>query len=229
MTSTLELVRDVRERLLATGAIEDRADGRVHELFPVAVGPKEGSALREWVRREGAAETLEVGLGYGTATLFICEALLENGLPTRHVAIDPYQRVARPGDRTRYAGVGLAVLQSIGLRDLVEFHEEESQLVLPRLLADGRQFDFAYVDGGNRFDAVFLDLVYCARLVRPGSIVFVDDVHHATVRKAIDYCAANLGWNLEDEGVEGPDHAWQVLRTAPSDAFRRSYTEFVDF
>jgi hypothetical protein len=33
------------------------------------------------------------------------------------------------------------------VRDLVDFHAEESQIVLPRLLAEGRRFDLAFIDG----------------------------------------------------------------------------------
>jgi predicted O-methyltransferase YrrM len=51
-----------------------------------------GEALREWVRREGASRTLEIGLGYGIAALYVCEGLLLNGADeARHVTIDPYQ------------------------------------------------------------------------------------------------------------------------------------------
>ena len=39
-------------------------------------------------------------------------------------------------------------------------------IVLPRLVADGRRFDLALVDGTHRFDGVFLELVYLGRLVR---------------------------------------------------------------
>lgn len=45
------------------------------------------------------------------------------------------------------------------VRDLVEFHAEESQIVLPRLLAEARRFDLAFVDGNHRFEGVFLDLM----------------------------------------------------------------------
>src|SRR5207248_1052002 len=58
-----------------------------------------------------------------------------------------------------------------------DVHEEESQLVLPRMVAEGRSFDFAFVDGNHRFDRVFLDLAYVGRLLHPGAVVFVDDLH----------------------------------------------------
>jgi hypothetical protein len=66
-------------------------------------------------------------LGFGIATLFICEALLANGPEARHVAADPYQLVSLPQHKTSYAGVGLQILEEAGVSDLVEFHAEESQ------------------------------------------------------------------------------------------------------
>jgi predicted O-methyltransferase YrrM len=157
--SAPERVRQVRERLFADGTVVGRADGVRRELFPVAIGLEEGLSLRECVRRERALLTLETGLGYGIATLFICEALVANGPEGRHVAADPYQLSSLPGHRTTYAGVGLQILEDAGVRDLVEFYAEESQIVLPRLLAEGRRFDLAFLDGNHRFEGVFLDLV----------------------------------------------------------------------
>ncbi|HEX6702971.1 MAG TPA: class I SAM-dependent methyltransferase [Gaiellaceae bacterium] len=204
------------------------SEERGRALFPVAIGPEEGTALRDWVRREHATRTLEVGLGWAVSTLFICEALLENG-GGAHVAIDPYQLEGLPQHRTRYDGAGLRALEEAGVRDLVEFHGEESQIVLPRLLAEGRRFDLAFVDGNHRFEAVFLDLVYSARLVKEGGIVFVDDTQLPGVRRSVGFCVANLGWTLEDEGAEGGVHEWMALRTGSPEAFRRPYTELAEF
>ena len=198
------------------------------ELFPVAIGVEEGLALRDWVRRERALRTLETGLGYAVSTLFILEALLENGPDPRHVAADPFQYRSLPGHRTVYRGVGLETLEEAGVRDLVEFHEEESQVVLPRLLGDGRRFDLAFLDGNHRFEGVFCDLVYSGRLLEEGGIVFVDDTQLPGVRRAVDFCVANLGWKVEDGGAER-EHEWLVLRTGSHDAFLRPYDAFVEF
>src|SRR3954470_6825901 len=100
MVASIERVREVSAGLLAAGSVVDRVPGGSHSLFPVAIGGEEGSALGHWVRREGAVATLEVGLGYGIATLFICEALLQNGAGGRHVASDPHQFAAGPEHRT---------------------------------------------------------------------------------------------------------------------------------
>jgi len=227
--TNVERVRRVREQLVAAGSVVARADGGRRELFPVAIGLEEGLALREWVRRERANQTLETGLGFGISTLFICEGLLANASDGQHVAIDPYQFTSLAGHRTMYAGVGLQVLEEAGVRDRVEFHAEESQVVLPRLLAEGRRFDLAFLDGNHRFEGVFLDLVYAGRLLKQRGLVFVDDVQLPGVRKAVSFCAANLGWTIEEEGEEGALHRWIVLRTGPPDVFLRPFDQFVDF
>ena len=216
--SGAERVRGLLERLVADEA-----------LFPVAIGPEEGAALREWVRRERAQRTLEAGLGYAVSTLFICEGLLANGSDGRHVAADPYQFEGLPQHRTRYDGVGLRTLEEAGVRELVEFYAEESQIVLPRLLAEGRQFDLAFLDANHRFEGVFLDLIYSGRLLKEGGIVFVDDIQLPGVRRAVDFCIANLGWTIEQQGAEGDVHEWTVLRTGSLDVFLRPFDEFVDF
>jgi len=226
---TTERVREVRERLFADGAVVARADGGRRELFPVAIGIAEGLALLEWVRREHAQQTFETGLGFGISTLFICEGLLTNGPDGRHVAVDPYQFSRLPSHRTTYAGVGLQILEEAGVRDLVEFHAEESQIVLPRLLAEGRRFDLAFLDGNHRFEGVFLDVIYAVRLLKQGAIVFVDDTQLPGVRRAVNFCVANLGWIVVDEGEEGDIHKWIVLRTGPTEMLQRPIDQLADF
>jgi predicted O-methyltransferase YrrM len=217
-----ERVRAVLDGLLRDGTAVARSDGSLHRLFPVAVSAAEGEALRAWVERVGARRTIDVGLGYGLATLFVCEGLLANGGGgVGHVAVDPHQA-------TRFAGCGLQLVEEAGLAGLVEHHAEESQIVLPRLMAEGRSFDLAFVDGNHRFDGVFLDLVYLGRLVRPGGIVFVDDHQLPSVARATSFCICNLDWRQEDASAEDDLHHWAVLRT-PDVPATRPYDHFVDF
>jgi predicted O-methyltransferase YrrM len=213
----LERLRGVRERLLTDG-----------DLTPIAVGPAEGAALRDWVRREQARQTLEIGLGYAISTLFICEALLANDGNVRHVAVDAYQFESLPGHRTLYGGAGVANLEEAGVRDLVELIVERSETALPRLLSEDRSFDLAFVDGNHRFEGVFLDLAYCGKLLRPSAVVFADDLQLPAVRKAVQFCVSNLGWTIEDEGRED-EHEWIVLRTGSYDSFHRPFDSFVEF
>jgi predicted O-methyltransferase YrrM len=212
--------REVLSRLLDDGALVVRSDGSRHAIFSVAIGEAEGAAPQGRVEREQAERTIEVGLGYGVGALFICAGLLENG-GGAHVAIDPHQA-------TRFANCGLQVLADAGVARLVEFVAEESQIVLPRLLAEERTLDLAVVDGNHRFDGVFLDLIYLGRVVRPGGIVFVDDHQLPAVARAASFCVTSLGWTFEDVSGDDELHHWAVLRTSRSPD-RRPFDHFVDF
>jgi len=215
-------VRGVIERLVHEGTAVASSDGTLHSLFPVAVYAAEGKALRDWVLREGARRTIEIGLGYGISALYICEGLLGNAGPeVRHVAVDPYQA-------TRFSDCGLQFLDEAGVASMVEHYAEESQIALPRLLNEARKFDFTFVDGNHRFDGVFVDLVYLGRLVRPGGIVFLDDYQLPAVARAASFFATNLGWTLEEVSTADAHHQWAVLRTsAVPDT--RPFDYYVDF
>jgi predicted O-methyltransferase YrrM len=197
-------------------------DGTCHVLAPVAVPQAEGLALADWVRRERATRTIEIGFGYAISTLHICHALLDVGEPeAHHVAIDPYQR-------TRFGNSGLAVVLDAGVADLLELHPEESQIVLPRLLEEQQRFDLAFVDGDHRFDRLFVDLAYLRRLVSPGGIVFVDDHQLPATARAVSFFRRNLEWTVEELSPPDPDHQWAVLRT-PERPDTRPWDFFVDF
>jgi predicted O-methyltransferase YrrM len=220
--SALRRVRGVIERVVRDGTAVARADGTLHNVFPVAVYAAEGEALREWVLREGATRTIEIGLGYGISALYICEGLLGNAEPTaRHVALDPYQA-------TRFANCGLQFLEEAGIAQMVEHHAEESQIALPRFLGEARSFHLAFVDGNHRFDGVFLDLVFLGRLVRAGGIIFVDDYQLPAVARSVSFCLTNLGWTLEEVAAADDLHQWTVLRTSTV-ADTRPFDYYVEF
>ena len=215
-------VRQVLARLVREGSAAARRDGTVHTLFPVAVSPAEGEAIRRWVIAEGAAHTVETGFGYGVSALFICEGLLTNGDPSaRHVVIDPNQS-------TRFADCGLQFVDEAGVAGMVEHLADESLLALPRLLAERRVFDFAFVDGNHRFDGVFVDLVYLHRLVRAGGLIMLDDYQLPGVARAASFFRTNLGWTLEEVSASDATHQWAVLRTSRGPD-QRPYDYFVDF
>lgn len=218
--------RSVIERLVQGGTIVAREDGVREEIFPIAAPPALGEALGSCVRREDARHTIEVGLAYGISALHICEALLANGHgDARHVAIDPYQ--THGPDGRGFAGCGLQHLKEAGVLSLVDHVEDESQIALPRLLAERRTFDLAFVDGNHRFERVFLDLYYLGRIVRPGGIVVLDDYELPGITRAASFFVTNIAWELADVS-SGGGHEWAVLRT-PTTEDTRHFADFVDF
>jgi len=128
-----EHISRVIQDLVTTESVTG-SDGVERRLFPVALSPREAAALRDWVVRERAVHTIEVGLAFGFSSLHICEGLVLNGDPNaRHVAIDPNQLAG-------YGSAGLRVLQNAGVAHLVDHHAEESQLLLPQFVRDGRMW-----------------------------------------------------------------------------------------
>lgn len=168
------------------------AEGRAVDIKPHSVAREQGAALRDLALAERAERTIEVGLALGLSALFLCEAVMQRG--GRHVAVDPFQQQS-------WNGAGLRTLREAGVEHLVEVIEEESQIALPRLVSEGREFDFAFVDGDHRFEGVFLDLYFMSRLVKPGGVVVVDDMWMPSVRTAVAYMESNLGVTLESDSL----------------------------
>ena len=218
----LRRVRSVSDRVIHDGKVTARSDKSVNDIFPVAINGAEGVALRDWVIKEKAVHTIEVGLAWGIGALHICEGLLMNGdQNAHHVVLDPFQVAS-------FKSCGLQLLEEAGAAHLVEHYAEESQIALPRLVSEGRHFDFAFVDGSHFYDRVFLDLIYLGRLVRPEGVIFADDYQAPAVAKAVSFCLHNLGWKLEEMASADEHHQWVVLRTV-REPIPRSYPHFVDF
>jgi predicted O-methyltransferase YrrM len=184
----IELVVDA---IYARGSVHDR-DGRTVPLLPHSVERAQGEALRDLATAERAERTIEVGLALGMSALFLCQAVLPHG--GRHVAIDPFQTES-------WNGAGLRTLRDAGVEEHVEVIQEQSQLALPRLVSEGREFDLGFIDGDHRFEGVFLDLYFMTRLVRPGRLVVVDDMWMPAVRMAVAYVEKNLGATLEPDAL----------------------------
>lgn len=192
-TTAIEVAVDT---IYARGSVHDD-DGITLDLRPHSVERAQGEALRDLAIAEGAERTIEVGLALGMSALFLCQAVLPRG--GRHVAIDPFQWES-------WNGAGLKTLREAGVEDHVQVIEEESQLALPRLVSEGREFDLAFVDGDHRFEGVFLDLYFMTRLVRPGGLVVVDDMWMPAVRTAVAYVERNLAVTIETDALPNAFH-----------------------
>ncbi|MCU0520743.1 MAG: class I SAM-dependent methyltransferase [Anaerolineae bacterium] len=217
-----EQVRAVIESLDRGGSTPVDTGQAKLDFRTVTITTEEGEAIRRWVVSENATHTIEVGLAFGFSALYICEGLLLNGHPDpRHVTLDPWQS-------SGYADRGLQILEEAGVRALVEFHGESSQLALPRFIKEGRQFDLAFVDGNHRFDAVFVDLYYLGHLVRKGGVIILDDYQLPGIRRAASFFVSNLGWKIEETSPPDDQHSWVVLRTSATED-TRDFRYFVEF
>lgn len=176
------MVNAVLERLFREREVMHR-DGRRDRVVPPGVNARRGEYLFALVRAHRPALSLETGFAYGVSALFIAEALRQNG-SGRHIVIDPFER-------TRYDGLGLRHVEEAGLAQYVTFHEEPSELCLPRLAGEGLSIDFAFVDGHHLFDYVVTECLLLARLLRVGGILVLDDTNLPSVGRACDFFAKN--------------------------------------
>ena len=210
-----ERIRAAIDRLYREGIVYGD-NGFSRSLYPTSVTPGRGKFLGDLVRQLKPAATLEVGMGWGLSTLHILEAMFENGgVRQPHIIMDPFQQ-------KNYHNGALHVLREAGADQLVEHHSEPSEIFLPKLVEQGRQFDFAFIDGDHRFDGAFVDLVFVHKLLKPGGVMAVDDTELDAVHLACRFAETNWGYAYvgghSDRLDKGPD----VIATATRGHARKS-------
>ena len=126
--SEIEVMVDA---IYARGSVDDEEGNAVH-LRPHSLERPQGEALRDLASAVSAERTIEVGLALGMSALFLCQGRAATRWAS--VAIDPFQAES-------WNGAGLRTLREAGVEEHEEVIEQESQLALPRLVAEGREFD----------------------------------------------------------------------------------------
>ncbi len=115
--------------------------------------------------------TLEVGMGYGFSAAHILSATggadTTGATGAMHHVMDPFQE--------EYGNLGLKNVEKLGLAPRMIFHPDYSHAVLPRLLREGVKVDFAFIDGGHRFDDIFIDFYYAELLLNDGGHILLHD------------------------------------------------------
>lgn len=153
------------------------------------VSENEAAMLSEIVAELNPARTLEVGLGYGFSAIAICGAANREARDRKHIVIDPHQ--------TQYwNGLGLKNMEEAGYAGCIEFFEEPSYRVLPRLEQQGTKVEFAFIDGWHTFDYVFVDFFYVDKLLKEGGVVAFDDADWPSIRPIIRYIVTNLPYTV---------------------------------
>jgi hypothetical protein len=111
--------------------------------------------------------------------------------------LDPYQH-------GKWRGIGLSNLRDAGFESLVEFHEEPSELFLPKLVASGRRIDLAFVDGLHRFDQACVEFYYINRLLRAGGVVLFDDAARRPVNRVVRHALAYPAYEVYGSTQDAP-------------------------
>jgi len=152
-------------------------DGAVYEPFPHSLKFEEGSVLYDLIREFDAPVSLETGMAYGVSTLFMCQAVRDQG-QGRHISVDPYQDY--------WNHIGVENVRRAGFADLHTYYEEKSELQLPALVKEGLELDLAFVDGNHRFEYAFADFFYADRMLREGGYLVLHDYDFGGIRKLVN-------------------------------------------
>jgi predicted O-methyltransferase YrrM len=193
------VVNEMIDQIVKSGRVED-AQGTRHE--PVsAVTLESGGLLYDFVRASRPQRTLETGMAYGLSTLFICQALEDNGIGT-HAAIDPFQA-------SEFKSVGVLNVQRAGLSHRFRLYQDAADSVLPRLCAERETLDFAFVDGWHLFDFTLVDFYYIDKLLRVGGHVAFDDLWMPSVRKVVSFVLSNKPYRLVQRESRYPAPLWK--------------------
>jgi natural product biosynthesis luciferase-like monooxygenase protein len=169
-------------QIYQTGHVE-APDGYFRNIFPWAIPADAGALLYDQIVHHRLDRTLEIGMGYGLSTLFVCQAHGDKG-EGEHVAIDPCQKL-------EFQSVGLLNIQRAGLQKYLRFIEEPDYLALPKLLDAGEPFQLVFIDGLHLFDYALVDFFYSDRLLAENGYIIFDDCHVPGVEKVIAYLRQN--------------------------------------
>ena len=165
------------------------SDGHTVHPLRAQVTAEAGAVLQAIVRDVKPSVSLEVGLAYGISALFICDALAELQQPFMHIAIDKYQN-------HHWHGIGLRNLREAGFEQHLTFHEDYSEVALPRLLTSGTLVDFAFIDGHHTFDNVLVDFFFVNRMLRVGGVVVFDDVDYPSIFRVVRHVLTYPAYRL---------------------------------
>jgi predicted O-methyltransferase YrrM len=134
--------------------------------------------LQDLISTHGYKFSLEIGLAFGMSALAIGEAVVKNG--GKHLVMDKFQY-------DEWGGHGMDLLRQAGYENHVEFKEEFCYVLLPKLLEEGRRFDFAYIDSTKLLDWLMVDFFYLDKLIEPGGMIVFDDLKFNSIKKLLRY------------------------------------------
>lgn len=141
-------------------------------------GQEQCEFLQNIIRTRNFSKSIEVGFAYGTSTLAITEEIVKNG--GKHVVIDKFEV-------SDWKSHGLDLMTQAGHINDIEFHEEYCYVTLPKLLEQGRKFDFAYIDSTKQLDWLLVDFFYIDKMMEVNGVIVFDDTMFQSIRKLMRY------------------------------------------
>jgi len=127
----------------------------------ISIAPGYGRLLTMLVRMSGARDVLEIGALGGISGICLARGLSTEGKLTSLEL------------KAEYAQVAHRHMAAAGLGERVEYRLGDAAASLAELEAEGRRFDFFFIDADKEGYPVYLD--YAIRLARPGAVIAGDN------------------------------------------------------
>jgi len=150
-----------------------------NELSNVPVKPEDAEFLYNFVKEKNLTKTLETGFAQGRSSAHIIAA--SNSL---HTAMDPFQK-------EEFKNVGLENMKKLGMENLIDVRNEFSYETLPKLLFEGKKFEFIFIDGDHKYDGEFIDFFYGDLLLLDGGYILFHDTWLRSTQYMIKYIEKN--------------------------------------
>jgi len=143
-----------------------------------SISKDEASFIYALLKKHEIKRTMEVGFAYGYSAACIIAAT-----GSHHVAIDPFQ--------SSFDHAGMKNLEALGYGTQCKLREAPSHVALPELLKEGKTFQFIFVDGGHRFDEIFVDWYYSDLLLEKDGYVLFHDLWMRSTQMVAAFIQAN--------------------------------------
>ena len=189
------------EDIYKKGNVED-AEGNIVSVFPASILYEEGKILYNIIQREKSRNTIETGMAYGVSTLFILQALRDNGIGN-HIAIDPCEE-------STWKSIGLLNIKRSNLDDIFRFYNAPSHDTLPKLLSNRERFDFAFIDGAHMFDYALIDFFYIDKLLDTGGYIVFHDLWMPSIRKVLSFILRDRNYEMTSEFSESFSRTYKL-------------------
>jgi predicted O-methyltransferase YrrM len=193
-TPVTELPPNETLRRILTSKQVQLADGTASELHSETSG-EECLAMYQFLRENPPKVAIEIGMAYGVSSLAILTALVDNDCG-RLISIDPYFGV----EQTKMSA--LKAIQDAGLSHRHQHLQMVSEEALPKLISDGVQPDFIYIDGHHGFDHAFVDFFFADKMIPVGGVIAFDDSQWRSVHRVIRYLRNHRNYEELNVGLQ---------------------------
>lgn len=178
----------------------------------------QGDLIHALITHRGLREGLEVGFGTGSTALYALAAFdAAGGGALTSIDFSP----------SNFNDLGRRNIAGFERRSDHALVEENSNTALPRLFAEGRRFDYVFLDGWKTFDHLVMETYFVARMLRTGGVLVLDDSYMDSVDRLTRLLTRYYGFKEVDYAGLGQTGRLRLWLALIHRTLRRPYRAFV--